>query len=313
MNSLDLMQKARDEWEVEGDENSKFFYGLINSRRKYQSIHARTFILINGSPTSEFSLKRDLRQGDPLSHFLFIIVMEGLHMALNNGIASNMFHGVRIVKLSPWLHVLVMKQARLSGWKANLLSIGGRLTLIKSVIESLGICYFSIFKAPEMVIKSLESLRANFFWGSHESSKKLSWVKWSNTLASFDKGGLGVGSLSAFNKALLLKWRWRLFNFLNSLWVQVIKAFHGNEACVDLGGCQTSGTWAKIMGTINHLYSSSVVPLNSIRFKIRDGSSIRFWKDTWLGNDPLYIKYNRLFHLENNKDCFISQRILNGL
>nr|GFC42025.1 RNA-directed DNA polymerase, eukaryota [Tanacetum cinerariifolium] len=39
MNSLDLMQKARVKWEVKGDENSKFFYGLINSRRKSQSIH----------------------------------------------------------------------------------------------------------------------------------------------------------------------------------------------------------------------------------------------------------------------------------
>nr|GFA68547.1 RNA-directed DNA polymerase, eukaryota, reverse transcriptase zinc-binding domain protein [Tanacetum cinerariifolium]GFB07369.1 RNA-directed DNA polymerase, eukaryota, reverse transcriptase zinc-binding domain protein [Tanacetum cinerariifolium] len=89
------------------------------------------------------------------------------------------------------------------------------------MLGSVGIYYFSILKALEMVIKSLESLHANFFWGSHESSKKLSWVKWSNTLASFDKGGLGVGSLSDFNKALLLKWRWRLFNFSNSLWVQL--------------------------------------------------------------------------------------------
>nr|GFD21306.1 RNA-directed DNA polymerase, eukaryota, reverse transcriptase zinc-binding domain protein [Tanacetum cinerariifolium] len=39
MNSLDLMQKARVKWEVEGDENSKFFHGLINSMRKSQSIH----------------------------------------------------------------------------------------------------------------------------------------------------------------------------------------------------------------------------------------------------------------------------------
>nr|GFB28761.1 RNA-directed DNA polymerase, eukaryota, reverse transcriptase zinc-binding domain protein [Tanacetum cinerariifolium] len=39
MNSLDLMQKARVKWEVEGDENFKFFHGLINSRRKSQLIH----------------------------------------------------------------------------------------------------------------------------------------------------------------------------------------------------------------------------------------------------------------------------------
>nr|GFC73779.1 hypothetical protein [Tanacetum cinerariifolium] len=239
---------------------------------------ARTSVLINRSPTSEFSLKRGLRQGDPLSPFLFIIVMEGLHMALNDGIASNMFHGAMIgsnihlshlfyaddvIILSDWnqndmenitrilnifyiafglkinfhksnvfgvgvsntevvsmaactsceavsfpfsyhglpigsnmsrianWQILIDRfKARLSGWKGNLLSIGGRLTLIKYVLESLGIYYFSIFKAPEIVIKSLESLRANFFLASHESSKKLSWVKWSNTLASFDKGGL---------------------------------------------------------------------------------------------------------------------------
>ncbi|GJU63064.1 hypothetical protein Tco_1244899 [Tanacetum coccineum] len=35
--SMDLIQKARIRWDVEGDENSKFFHGIINSKRKSQS------------------------------------------------------------------------------------------------------------------------------------------------------------------------------------------------------------------------------------------------------------------------------------
>ena len=47
---------------------------------------ARTSILVNGSPTAEFSIKKGLRQGDPLSPFLFILIMEGLHIAIRDAI-----------------------------------------------------------------------------------------------------------------------------------------------------------------------------------------------------------------------------------
>nr|GEX77953.1 RNA-directed DNA polymerase, eukaryota, reverse transcriptase zinc-binding domain protein [Tanacetum cinerariifolium] len=275
---------------------------------------ARTSILINGSPSSEFSLKRGLRQEDPLSPFLFIIVMEGLH--LNQSDMENIIWILNVFYISSGLKINIHKsnvfgvgvssseivsmaayigceaaitdrfKARLSRWKANMLSIGGRMTLIKFVLRSLGIYYLSIFKAPESVVNTLESMCAAFLWGSSENSKKLAWVKWSNILASLDKGGLGVGSLSAFNKALLLKWRWCLFQNPFAFWVYVIKSIHGEEASIDLRGCQMNRVWASIVGTINHLHSSGIVPLSFIRFRVGDGSSIRFWKDTWLGNGP---------------------------
>ena len=42
------------------------------------------------------------------------------------------------------------------------------------------------------------------------------------------------------------------------------------------------------------------------------GTLVRFWKDTWLGDYPLYLWYNRLFRLERNKDCLVIDRISNG-
>ena len=57
---------------------------------------ARTSILVNGSPTSEFSLKCGLRQGDPLSPFLFILIMEGLHIAIEDAIHQHLISGVNI-------------------------------------------------------------------------------------------------------------------------------------------------------------------------------------------------------------------------
>jgi len=57
---------------------------------------ARAYVLVNGSPSDEFSLARGLRQGDPLSPFLFILVMEGLHVFIQDAAEANLIRGVTI-------------------------------------------------------------------------------------------------------------------------------------------------------------------------------------------------------------------------
>nr|GEV73961.1 RNA-directed DNA polymerase, eukaryota [Tanacetum cinerariifolium] len=82
----------------------------------------------------------------------------------------------------------------LSNWKLKALSIGGRPTLIKSVLNSLLLYHMSIFKYPMGVLNLLESIRQNFFNGVANSDKRLAMIGWKKVLASKKNGGLGVSN-----------------------------------------------------------------------------------------------------------------------
>ncbi|GKE17567.1 reverse transcriptase domain, reverse transcriptase zinc-binding domain protein [Tanacetum coccineum] len=51
-------------------------------------------ILVNGSPSEEFGLERDVRQGDPLSPFLFILAAEDLNAIVIEAVEKGIFRGV---------------------------------------------------------------------------------------------------------------------------------------------------------------------------------------------------------------------------
>ena len=62
---------------------------------------ATTSVFVNGSPTNEFSLGRGLRQGGPLSPFLFLQVAEGFHVLMEALSVNNLFIGYQMGSHDP--------------------------------------------------------------------------------------------------------------------------------------------------------------------------------------------------------------------
>ena len=118
--------------------------------------------------------------------------------------------------------------------------------------------------------------------------------------------------MHSFNLALLQKWHWRLVNQPNQLWVKLIKSIHGLEAGYDGNGCYMQGLWADIVGSSNYLHSRNLIPKDVLKCTIGSRSTIRFWKDLWIGDEPLKVRYNRLFRLDLNEDCLLSDRLIDG-
>ena len=73
---------------------------------------------------------------------------------------------------------------KLSTWKVKLLSYGGRLTLINSVLSNLSVyMLLFFFEIPKEVLKKLNFYRSRFFWQGDGHNRKYRLSKW-NILCS---------------------------------------------------------------------------------------------------------------------------------
>nr|GEY18143.1 RNA-directed DNA polymerase, eukaryota [Tanacetum cinerariifolium] len=296
---------------------------------------ATASVLINGSPTSEFSFHCGLKQGDPVAPFLFILVMESLHISVSKAVNEGDFHGLRIhgslsishlfydddaifieewpednmvnlvrilncfylasglkinlskshvlgagvshevvrhgasfigcnvmctpfkylwvmvgdliTRNSAWDSIVQKVRSKLSKWKSKTLSVGGRRTLVKSVLGAAPFDHMYIYKAPKGVLNVLESIRS---------------------------------SLHALNRALLLKWVWRLISNDGSLWSSVIKAIHGSS--FDSHSVKFSSPWCCILRELQ--------------------------LDSWILDSPLSVRFPRMFALEGDKHVTVADK-----
>nr|GEW51184.1 RNA-directed DNA polymerase, eukaryota, reverse transcriptase zinc-binding domain protein [Tanacetum cinerariifolium] len=155
--------------------------------------------------------------------------------------------GDHMSRIQSWNEIIEGMVSRLSKWKVKMLSIGGRLTLLKSVLGVIPIYHMSIFKMPMKVLQNMEAIRDRFFNGLDINTRKPCWVSWKEVMASKDIGGLGVSSMFALNRALLFKWVCRFISQKNTIWAKVFKALHGEDGKI---GNHDSPTYPSVWLTI---------------------------------------------------------------
>nr|GFA45486.1 reverse transcriptase domain, reverse transcriptase zinc-binding domain protein [Tanacetum cinerariifolium] len=218
--------------------------------------------------------------------------------------------GANMTRCSNWTPLVKRFQKRLSKWKCKALSYGGRLTLIKSALGSLGVYYFSTVKAPITIINKLESLRRNFFWGGNLEERKIAWIAWDKVISPLNKGGLGIGSLKTSNHSLLAKWWWRFLNEENALWRKAIVSIHGahDGLHMDSPMAYKSGPWSKVINLKGDLLTLSFNLPSVFKRKVENGQTTKFWTDSWLGGEPLCSTFPRLYRLESLKSCLVCER-----
>nr|GEV24518.1 RNA-directed DNA polymerase, eukaryota [Tanacetum cinerariifolium] len=264
-NAMEISQKAKIRWSIEGDENSKYFHGVMNKKRSQLKIHGtlangewisdphivknkffthfkKQFLPIQApsicfdftfptrlSPDQVQDLERTVTYeevkravwdcgtnkspGPDGFSFEFYRLKINLHKSklMGIGVSSNIvaaaasligcsiltspynYLGVKVgsnmLRFTSWDDVISKVSSRLSKWKLKLLSIGGRLSLLKSVLISIPLYNMFIFKVPICVLNHLESIRQNLFYGVDGSDRKLAWIGWNMVLTSKKNGG----------------------------------------------------------------------------------------------------------------------------
>jgi hypothetical protein len=165
-------------------------------------------------------------------------------------------------------------KSKLASWKASLLSMAGRVQMVKSVINNMLLHTMAVYSWPISLLKEIERWIKNFIWSGDTDKRKLVTVAWKKVCSDFNEGGLGIKSLICLNEATSLKCCWDMIHS-NEQWATLIRSRVLREK-----SCISYHIYSSIWSSIKGEYQ---VIMNNSAWLLGDGKRINFWFDNWCG------------------------------
>ncbi|XP_019158912.1 PREDICTED: uncharacterized protein LOC109155728 [Ipomoea nil] len=253
---------------------------------------------------------RGLCQGDPLSPYLFLMVVEGLSALIDNRMSRSLLHGVCLARGAPPVTHLLFADDCFLFMRANLVETSQMKEILDIYAGASGqlvnydksvVCFSANTPSAnrdevQNVLgvtpgdtsgREIEVIFNQYWWtGKVCGGTGLQWKAWRNLCVPKKKGGLGFRTLRDMNVALLGKQVWRLLTRPNSLVAQVYKCRHyPNTSILDVVvGHNPSFIWRGLVeakGAIKQWAQRS----------IGDGRTTTIGGDPWLvlADDP-YVR-----------------------
>ncbi|KAH1066052.1 hypothetical protein J1N35_031039 [Gossypium stocksii] len=261
-------------------------------------------ILWNRVPSQSFKPARGIRQGCPLSPYLFVFCMEWLGHIIRFEISAGKWHPIQLSRLEPFLSHLFFADDLVIFGKTEI----DQAILLKEILKSF--CDFSGHKVNTVLVpKGLcdeikKKIARQFIWGSSTRHSKSTLVGWDSICKPRSRGGLGLRHLYYQNNSFIMKIAFNLISQKDALWVCVLRSKYGwkNRLPDSIHRTNYSHLWCSLSKVWSLLRENLI-------WSIGDGSSIRSWTDAWIPEVGPLLPYAPVLS-SHNLECSLRDWVL---